>query len=81
MTHPGHILGPDARVKIAWRISSYTSSGGGSCVEVGTLADHTGRVVVRHSHHPDGLALVVGQPTWAAFVHGAKNDDFTEVHC
>jgi hypothetical protein len=30
---------------------------------------------VRHSHHPEGLALVVGQPTWAAFVGGVKNDE------
>ncbi|MGH3752931.1 MAG: Scr1 family TA system antitoxin-like transcriptional regulator [Pseudonocardiaceae bacterium] len=28
------------------------------------------------SHHPDGLALVFGQPTWAVFVDGVKNDRF-----
>jgi Domain of unknown function (DUF397) len=77
MTHPGQVLGPDARAKVAWRISSYSNSGGGSCVEAGALADHTGRVVVRHSHHPNGLALVVGQPSWATFVGGVKNDGLT----
>ena len=76
MTHPGQVLGPDARAKVAWRISSYSPNGGGSCVEAGALADHSGRVAVRHSHHPDSLALVVGQRTWAAFVGGVKNDEF-----
>ncbi len=76
MTHPGQVLGPDTRPDTAWRISSYSANNGGSCVEAAALPDHTGRVAVRHSHHPDGLALVVGQPTWAAFVGGVKNDEF-----
>lgn len=75
MTHPGQVLGPDARAGVAWRISSYSNSGGGSCVETGTLPDHTGRVAVRHSHHPHGLALVFAQPTWAAFIGSVKNDE------
>ncbi len=76
MTHPGQVLGPDARATVAWRISSYSTNAGGSCVEASALSNATGRVAVRHSHHPDGLALVVGQPTWAAFVDGVKNDEF-----
>jgi Domain of unknown function (DUF397) len=76
MTHPGQVLGPDARAKVAWRISSYSPNGGGSCVEAGALPDHTGRVAVRHSHRPKGLALVVEQPSWAAFVGSVKNDEF-----
>jgi hypothetical protein len=76
MTHLGQVLGPDARATVAWHISSYSTNGGGSCVEAGVLADATGWVVVRHSHHPDGLALVFGRPTWAAFVGGVKNDEF-----
>jgi hypothetical protein len=40
------------------------------------LPDATYRVAVRHSHHPDGLTLVFGQPTWAVFVDGVKNDKF-----
>ncbi|MGH3821443.1 MAG: DUF397 domain-containing protein [Pseudonocardiaceae bacterium] len=75
MTHPGQVLGPDARADVSWRISSYSSNGGGSCVEAGALPDATGRVAVRHSHHPDGLALVVGRPTWAAFIDGVKNGE------
>jgi hypothetical protein len=76
MTHPGQVLGPEARAGVAWRISTYSNSGGGSCIEAGALPDATYRVAVRHSHHPDGLTLVFGQPTWAVFVDGVKNDKF-----
>ncbi|MGH3710793.1 MAG: DUF397 domain-containing protein [Pseudonocardiaceae bacterium] len=76
MTHTDQLLGPDARTRVAWRISSYSTNAGGNCVEAGALPDATGWVAVRHSHHPDGPALVVSQPTWATFVHSAKNDDF-----
>jgi hypothetical protein len=76
MSHPGQVLGPDARVQVTWRISSYSFNHGGNCVEAGTVADQTGRVAVRHSHHPHGLALVVSQRTWAAFLGGVKNDEF-----
>lgn len=75
MTHPGQVLGPDARAMVAWQISSYSTNGGGSCVEAGALSDATGRVAVRHSHHPDGPALVVGRPTWTTFIDGIKNGD------
>jgi uncharacterized protein DUF397 len=44
MTHSGQVLGLDARAGVAWRISSYSHSGGGSCVEAGALPDVTGRV-------------------------------------
>jgi Domain of unknown function (DUF397) len=76
MTHLGQVPGPDARADVSWRISSYSGSVGGSCVEAGALADHSGWVAVRHSHHPDGLALVFGQLTWAAFVGSVKNGEF-----
>ncbi|MGH3717442.1 MAG: DUF397 domain-containing protein [Pseudonocardiaceae bacterium] len=78
MTHPGQVLGPDARADVAWRISTYSTNGGGNCVEAGAVADHSGRVAVRHSHHPDGLALLVAQPSWTAFVGSVKNDEFAE---
>ncbi|MDQ3887336.1 MAG: DUF397 domain-containing protein [Actinomycetota bacterium] len=62
--------------RVAWRISSYSTNGGGSCVEAGALPDGTGRLAVRHSHHPDGLALVLSEDTWAAFLGGVKNGEF-----
>lgn len=76
MTHTDQILGPDARARVVWRISTYSTSGDGNCVEAGALPDHSSRVAVRHSHHPDGLALVVGQPTWTTFIDNVKNDEF-----
>jgi hypothetical protein len=76
MTHPDRVLGPNARAKVAWRISSYSLNREGNCVEAGAVANQTGRVVVRHSHHPNGLALLVSQHTWAAFLSGVQNDEF-----
>jgi Domain of unknown function (DUF397) len=76
MTHPGRVLGPDARGKVAWRISSYSPSAGGNCVEAGTVADQTSRVAIRHSHRSNGLALVVSERAWATFVSGVKNGEF-----
>jgi len=76
MTHTGQVFGPDARAGVAWRISSYSTNSGGSCVEAGALPDGTGRVAVRHSHHPDGLALVFGRAPWAAFLGDIKNGEF-----
>jgi hypothetical protein len=75
MSHAGQVLGPDAWVGVVWRISSYSPNAGGSCVEVGAWPDTTVRVAVRHSHHPDGLALVVAQSTWATFLDSVKNDE------
>jgi hypothetical protein len=77
VTHTGQVLGPDTRADVSWRISSYSDSFGGNCVEAGALRDATGWVAVRHSHHPEGLALVIGQRTWAAFVGGVTNDEFS----
>jgi hypothetical protein len=80
MTHPGQVLGPDARAQVAWRTSSYSFNHGGNCVEAGAVSGQTGRVAgrvaIRHSHHPNGLALLVSQHTWAAFLGGVKNDEF-----
>ncbi|MGH3933487.1 MAG: DUF397 domain-containing protein [Pseudonocardiaceae bacterium] len=76
MTHAGQVLGPDARTMVTWRISSYSASNGGSCVEAGALPDHTGRVAVRHSHRPNSLALVLTPPIWTAFICSVKSGEF-----
>ncbi|MGH3787419.1 MAG: DUF397 domain-containing protein [Pseudonocardiaceae bacterium] len=76
MTHADQVFGPDTRADVAWRISSYSPNGGGSCVEAGALPDHTGRVAVRHSHRPNGLALLLTQPTWTAFIGSVKSGEF-----
>jgi hypothetical protein len=31
---------------------------------------------MRHSHHPDGLALVVGRGPWATFLGSVKAGEF-----
>jgi hypothetical protein len=77
MAHRGQVFGPDARAKVVWRISSHSPSREGNCVEAGAVADQTGRVAVRHSHHPNGPALVVSQHTWAAFLGGVKHNELS----
>jgi hypothetical protein len=65
---------------IRWKVSSRSTSNGGQCVEAGPLADGSGRVAVRHSHHPEGALIVYTRAEWAAFLAGAKDGefDFTE---
>ncbi|MEV5571813.1 DUF397 domain-containing protein [Spirillospora sp. NPDC052269] len=52
-----------------WRKSSYTSSGGGQCVE---LAPFAPAVVVRDSKDPDGPKLMFDAAAWAAFSSEVK---------
>ncbi|WP_308249886.1 DUF397 domain-containing protein [Sphaerisporangium fuscum] len=61
---------------IAWHISTKSENGGGSCVEAGPLADGSGRVAVRHSHHPDGEVIVYTRAEWQAFIAGVKDGEF-----
>ena len=53
----------------AWRMSSYSGSNGGACVEVGT-ADLA--VAVRDSKHSDGPQLALAPDTWQAFTDQLK---------
>lgn len=61
---------------IRWKISSRSSNNGGSCVEAGPLVDGSGRVAVRHSHHPEGSVIVYTRAEWDAFLGGAKDGEF-----
>jgi hypothetical protein len=56
--------------RIEWRTSSYSSSNGGQCVEVGTGPQF---VAVRDSQDPAGPALVFSQDDWRAFLGHIKN--------
>jgi hypothetical protein len=49
---------------------------GGSCVEAGLVGDGSGRVAVRHSHHPDRPPFVYTAEEWDAFTGGVKLGDF-----
>jgi len=61
---------------VAWHISTRSEGGGGSCVAAGLLADGSGRVAVRHSHHPDGPVIVYTPMEWKAFTEGVKDGEF-----
>ncbi|GAA2307180.1 DUF397 domain-containing protein [Streptomyces violaceusniger] len=56
----------------AWHRSSYSSNGGGECVEV---ADNLpGIVPVRDSKDPDGPVLIFPNGSWSAFIATLKTD-------
>ncbi|MER6148166.1 DUF397 domain-containing protein [Streptomyces hirsutus] len=52
----------------AWFKSSYSSGGGGECVEV---AATPGAVLIRDSKQPAAARLAVGADVWAGFVQMA----------
>lgn len=62
--------------EVAWRLSSRSSSGGGSCVEAGPFSDGSGRVAVRHSHHPDARILVYTEAEWQGFTARLRDGTF-----
>lgn len=57
---------------VAWHISSRSDNGGGSCVEAGAVRDDTGRVALRHSHHPNAHAYVYSHTAWTGFTASIK---------
>jgi hypothetical protein len=61
---------------IRWQKSTRSQSGSGQCVEVGPLADGSGRIAVRHSHHPEGSVIIYTRAEWDAFLAGAKDGEF-----
>jgi hypothetical protein len=61
---------------INWRKSTRSTSGHGQCVEAGPLADGSGRVALRHSHHPEDSVIVYTRAEWEAFLAGAKDGEF-----
>ena len=67
---------PAELIGVAWQISTKSDSGGGSCVEAGPLADGSGRVAVRHSHHPDAATIIYTPQEWRAFIEGVKDGEF-----
>lgn len=67
---------PEDLANVAWHISTKSENGGGSCVEAGPLTDGSGRVAVRHSHHPDGQVIVYTRAEWGAFIGGVKDGEF-----
>ena len=54
-----------------WRTSSYTGSGGGNCVEVGSHPQH-GRILVRDTKDRHGPVLTFSPQSWRNFTAGSK---------
>jgi hypothetical protein len=52
-----------------WRKASYSSNGGGSCVEVGNVP---GSVVVRDTTNRGGVVLCIAAWAWQGFIGGLK---------
>jgi Domain of unknown function (DUF397) len=55
---------------VSWRKASYSSNGGGNCVEV--ARDLPGAVAVRDSKNPDGPKLTFTPAQWQAFTNVMK---------
>jgi hypothetical protein len=60
-------------LELRWRKSSYSSNGGGNCVEVG--AGMPGKVAVRDSKNLTGPVLAVTGHIWAEFVEAVKRGE------
>ncbi|MBV9162300.1 MAG: DUF397 domain-containing protein [Pseudonocardiales bacterium] len=59
-----------------WTKSSH-SNPFGNCVEVAELTG--GKIAVRNSRHPGGLALIYTRAEMAAFVQAVKEGEFDEM--
>lgn len=69
-------VGREELAAVGWHISTRSHDNGGSCVEAGPLRDGTGRVAVRHSHHPDSAVIVYTRAEWEAFTAGVRLGEF-----
>jgi Domain of unknown function (DUF397) len=58
--------------ELSWFKSSYSSSGGGECVEVAACPD---TVHVRDSKDPDGPSLTFSPAAWSSFVRFAARKE------
>jgi len=56
--------------RIRWRKSTYSSTNGGNCIEVGT---GPGTIAVRDSKDLTGPALVFAPGRWQAFTRAVKD--------
>ncbi|MCW2717745.1 MAG: hypothetical protein QOG20_6415 [Pseudonocardiales bacterium] len=66
----------DALGLVTWR-KSRASNPSGDCVELAGLDD--GGVAVRNSRDPRGPALIFTRAEIAAFLRGAKDDEFDDL--
>ncbi|WP_406205453.1 DUF397 domain-containing protein [Kitasatospora sp. NBC_01560] len=64
---------PAGLIEVAW-IKSSASAPNGQCVELAALG--AGRVAVRNSTDPEGVALIFRPGEFDAFLSGAKAGEF-----
>jgi hypothetical protein len=64
------------RSGLVWRKAT-SSAHNGACVQVAAAA---GGIAVRDSKNPDGPILLYTPNEWRAFLDGAKNGEFDQVH-
>ena len=69
-------MGPEELASVDWHISTRSNDNCGSCVEAGPLRDGSGRVAVRHSHHPHDAVIVYTRAEWEAFTVGVRLGEF-----
>ncbi|WP_055524054.1 DUF397 domain-containing protein [Streptomyces graminilatus] len=60
-----------SELTVSWRKSSYSSTNGGDCLEVG--AGITTIVPVRDSKAPHGPAVLFTPASWSSFVTSVKD--------
>jgi Domain of unknown function (DUF397) len=61
---------------ITFRKSTFSSTSGSNCVEVGFVDDGTRQVMLRDSKHRGGPVLQFTQPEWDAFLKGVHAGEF-----
>ncbi|MDI5967494.1 DUF397 domain-containing protein [Streptomyces sp. SL13] len=65
--------------RAAWRKSSHSNGGGGSCVEWAPEFTSAGAVPVRDSKDPQGPALTFTPTAWTAFVDAVASGRFGDI--
>lgn len=73
MTQPYNGMPAADLTDVTWQKSTF-SNPNGACVEVAGLPN--GEIAVRNSRFPGGAALVYTKAEIAAFLAGAKNNEF-----
>ncbi|HXT46682.1 MAG TPA: DUF397 domain-containing protein [Pseudonocardiaceae bacterium] len=74
MTMTTHRATDSALAGASWIKSSYSGSGGGSCVEVASMPG--GHRAVRDSKNPAAAALIFTAGVWTAFAAAVRDGEF-----
>ena len=64
-------MSDDTLARVGWRISSYSTSTGGNCVEAGPHLGEPRRFAVRDSKRPDLGHLSFSSSEWSALLRSS----------